>query len=191
MVEWAELSATLPDLTSMRGVKIFYKVASPTTTASPSDANNDNASNSMSGSNINRDTSPMSQLSSLNRAIPIPRCLYQWWSVVGCARMMKPLGVLAWKCKKLRIGSKVMARCSCSFVTMNMDMLEKSEMAKKDWLLLPSLKCDGKFDGWKLHAGCVYLLLSLVSRVRSPMQCVQDIYIEEIDYLWAFQYPSP
>ena len=104
MVEWAELSATLPDLTSMRGVKIFYKVASPTTTASPSDANNNNASNSMSGSNINRDTSPMSQLSSLNRAIPIPRCLYQWWSVVGCARMMKPLGVVAWKCKKLRIG---------------------------------------------------------------------------------------
>jgi hypothetical protein len=60
MVEWAELLATLPDLTSMHGVKFFYEVSSiASTTIPPSNTSNNTYSNgqnpnSLSGSNINR-----------------------------------------------------------------------------------------------------------------------------------------
>ena len=103
MVEWAELLATLPDLTSVHGVKFFYEVSSITSTTTSPASNNNNNNNSysngqtpgsISGSNFNRDTifqpSKQGQMS---------------LSKMERSRMRKNdeiAGVLAWKCKKLR-----------------------------------------------------------------------------------------
>ena len=112
MVEWAELLATLPDLTSMHGVKFFYEVSSiASATISPSNTNNHNACsnghgqtpNSTPGPNINRDTSPIAQSSHMSKQ-GHPHTQMSL-SMMERSRMRKNdeiAGVLTWKCKKLR-----------------------------------------------------------------------------------------
>ena len=110
MVEWAELLATLPDLTSMHGVKFFYEVSSvASTTISPSNTNcniahsNGQAASFNSGPNITRDGSLISQ-SALGPKQGHPHTQMSL-SMMERSRMRKNdeiAGVLAWKCKKLR-----------------------------------------------------------------------------------------
>jgi len=108
MVEWAELLATLPELTSMHGVKFFYEVFSVTsTTTSPSSNANNNSNgqtpNSIPGPNIIRDVSPVSQPPHTSKqSHPHTQMSI---SMMERSRMRKNdeiAGVLAWKCKKLR-----------------------------------------------------------------------------------------
>ena len=113
MVEWAELLATLPDLMSMHGVKFFYEVSSVTstvasTTTSPASNNINTYSNgqtpsSISGSNFNRDSIPIFQLSHVSKQGHPQNQMSL--SKMERSRMRKNdeiAGVLAWKCKKLR-----------------------------------------------------------------------------------------
>ncbi|KAF8806488.1 hypothetical protein BYT27DRAFT_7191043 [Phlegmacium glaucopus] len=110
MAEWAELLATLPDLTSMHGVKFFYEVSSVTsTTNTPSNTNNNTAySNgqapiSTPGLNIIRDASPVSQSAHTSKQGHTHTQMSL--SMMERSRMRKNdeiAGVLAWKCKKLR-----------------------------------------------------------------------------------------
>ena len=109
MVEWAELLATLPDLMSMHGVKFFYEVSSFTaTTTSPASNNINTYSNgqtpsSISGSNFNRDISPIFQPSHVSKQGHPQNQISV--SKMERSRMRKNdeiAGVLAWKCKKLR-----------------------------------------------------------------------------------------
>ena len=105
MVEWAELLSTLPELMSMHGVKFFYEVSSVT---SPPASNNNTYSNgqipsSVSGSNFNRDTSPIFQPSHVSKQGHPQNQMSL--SKMERSRMRKNdeiAGVLAWKCKKLR-----------------------------------------------------------------------------------------